>query len=386
MRGTIIKNEGVRGTTYTAMVRVPDTVTGEPKLKKKTFKKSGDADKWLIDTVNSVNNNSYIEPKKQTVKEYLTKWLENYGEHNLAPSTLESYKNIINNHLIPVLGAIPLQKLLPAHLQDYYSQALKGGRIDDKKKLGRALSPTTVLYHHRVIREALNHAMKSGILNRNVADMVKPPRKAKKEIQVLPEGDIGKLLDLFKGGYLYLPVYLALMTGMRAGEILAIRWADVDLKKGVININQSLRQRKVGQPEFQQPKTVGSRRTVEISPLVVKTLKKHFTEQQVDKFAFKDNYAKYNLVCCLQNGEPIHPGTLASRYYKITQAANIKINFHALRHSHATFLLKENISPKIVAERLGHSTTRLTMDTYSHVMPGMQKEAAKKLEKRLFGK
>lgn len=315
MRGRIVKNEGKRGITNSAIVDIgPDPVTGDRKRKKETFKTKKEAERWLNDTINKVNNDTYIEPQKQTVGEYLKRWLDSYGEQNLASSTLESYQNIIINHLIPVLGAVPLQKLLPAHLQDYYAQALKGGRVDTKKKLGRALSPTTVLYHHRVIRETLNHAMKSGIINRNVADMVEPPRKVKAEIQVLPEDDTFKLLDLFKGSYLYMPVYLAIMTGMRAGEILALRWSDIDLKKGVINISQSLRQRKVGQPEFQQPKTAGIRRVVEISPLVVAALKKHKAVQIKERMAYGEGYAEYNLICCLQDGQPIHPGTLASRY------------------------------------------------------------------------
>ncbi|OPY57027.1 MAG: site-specific tyrosine recombinase XerC [Pelotomaculum sp. PtaU1.Bin035] len=123
---------------------------------------------------------------------------------------------------------------------------------------------------------------------------------------------------------------------------------------------------------------------MELSPKVTKALKDYKTAQAKEKLAQGENYAKYNLVCCLSNGQPIHPGTLASRFYKITRAANMTINFHGLRHCHATFLLKAGVSPKIVAERLGHSTTRLTLDTYSHVVPGMQKEAALKLEQRLF--
>lgn len=387
MRGSIKKNEGKRGVSYTVVVDVDkDPVNGDRKQCKKTFNKKSDAEKWLADTIAAVNKGTYIEPQKQTIGEYLNKWLDTYGRQNLAPSTFESYQNIITNHLIPVLGAVPLQKLLPSHLQDYYAQALRGGRVDNKKKMGRALSPTTVLYHHRVIREALNHAMKSGLLNRNIADMVEPPRKVKKEMQVLQEEDITKLLNLFKEGYLYMPVYLALMTGMRAGEILALRWDNVDLEKGIINITQSLRQRKAGEPEFQQPKTAGSRRAIEVSPIVIKALKKHKAAQAKDKFSCGEGYAKHNLICCLQDGQPIHPGTLASRYYKITRKAGIQIKFHGLRHSHATFLLKDNTNPKIVAERLGHSTTRLTLDTYSHVTPGMQKEAALKLEERLFKK
>lgn len=240
MRGTIIKNEGKRGNTYTVMV---DVGTESRKQKKMTFKTKKEAEKWLNETVAALDKGTYIEPVKTTLAEYLKKWLDTYGKQNLATSTYESYENIINKHLIPVLGTIPLQKLLPAHLQDYYSQALKEGRIDSKKAMGRALSPTTVLYHHRVIREALNHALKSGLVSRNVADAVEPPRKVKHDLRVLPEEDIPKLLNLFKDSYLYVPVYLAVMTGMRAGEILALKWENIDLKEGIININSTFSHR-----------------------------------------------------------------------------------------------------------------------------------------------
>ena len=387
MRGRIVKNEGLRGVSYTVIVDVGvDPVTGARKQKKMTLRTKKEAEKWLADTIAEVNQGVYIEPQKQTMGEYLNKWLDTYGRQNLATSTLESYQNIVTNHLVPVLGGVPLQKLLPAHLQEYYAQALQCGRVDNKKGLGRALSATTVLYHHRVIREALNHAMKSGILNRNIADMVEPPRKVRGETEYLPEEDVPKLLNLFKDKYLYMPVYLGIMTGARAGEILALRWKDIDLARGVINLSQSLRQRKTGQPEFQQPKTPRSKRAIEITPLVVKVLKEHRVTQGKNRLAHGEGYAEYNLVCCLQNGQPIHPGTLASRYYKITRKAGINVKFHGLRHSHATYLLQAGVSPKVVAERLGHSTTRLTLDTYSHVVPGMQREAAIRLEERLFGK
>ena len=386
MRGRIIKNEGKRGTSYTVTVDVGvDPVTGARKQKKMTLRTKKEAEKWLADVIAEVNQGVYIEPQKQTMGEYLNKWLDTYGRQNLAASTLESYQNIIINHVIPVLGSVPLQKLLPVHLQDYYSQALEGGRVDNKKVLGRALSTTTILCHHRVIREALNHALRAGILNRNVADMVTPPRRDKVETRYLPEEDVPRLLALFKGGYLYMPVYLALMTGARMGEILGLRWKDIDLARGIINITQSLRLRKAGQPQFQQPKTPRSKRVIEVTPLVIKALKEHKLSQGKERLVHGEGYASHGLVCCLQDGQPIHLGTLSSRYCKLTRKAGINVKFHGLRHSHATYLLQAGVNPKVVAERLGHSTTRITLDVYSHVIPGMQREAAVRLEERLFG-
>ncbi|MCL5289758.1 MAG: site-specific integrase [Firmicutes bacterium] len=387
MRGRVCKYKGRKGDTYYIVYDLPrDPVTGERRQKKVSgFNTKKEAEAELARLVNQSVGGIYIEPSELDVGSYLESWLETYGRSNLASSTFESYQNIINKHLKPRIGGIPLQKLQPVHLQVYYSKCLAGGRVDNKKSAGLALSPTTVLFHHRVIREALHHAMRLGLVDRNVADAAIPPRKAKKEMQVLPEEDIQKLLDLFRGSYLYMPVYLAVLTGMRAGEILALSWRNVDLKSGTINITQSLRQRKVGHPEFQQPKTAGSRRAVEISPMVVKALKDHKVLQAKEKLA-SGSYKDYSLVCALPDGGPIHPGTLASRFYAVTRKAGISLRFHDLRHCHATFLLKAGVNPKIVAERLGHSSIRLTLDTYSHVVPGMQRKAALELEERLFGR
>lgn len=386
MRGRVCKYEGKRGDNYYIVYDLPrDPVTGERRQKKVSgFRTKREAEAELARLVNQSVAGDYIEPQTLTIGEYLDSWLESYGRTNLAPSTYESYQNIINNHLRVKIGNIPLQKLQPVHLQVYYSKALAGGRADNKKSLGTSLSPTTVLFHHRVIREALHHAVRLGLVDRNVADAAIPPRKAHNEMQVLPEEEIQKFLGLFKGSYLYMPVYLALMTGMRAGEILALTWQNVDLKNGIINVKQSLRQRKVGRPEFQRPKTKGSRRAVEISPMVIKVLKEHKVMQAKEKLA-STGYKSFNLICAKPDGGPINPGSMSGRFYKTTRRAGISLRFHDLRHCHATYLLKAGVNPKIVSERLGHSSVRQTLDIYSHVIPGMQREAALGLEERLFG-
>lgn len=387
MRGKVNKYKGKGGESYYIIYDLPrDPVTGKRRQKTvRGFKTRKEAESELARLISQQCYGDYIEPHNKTLGEYLDEWLEFYGLHNLAPSTFESYRNIIVNHVKPAIGNIPLQKLQPIHIQNYYAKALSRGRADNKSDKGRSLSPTTVLFHHRVIREALQHALGLQLVSRNVADLVKPPRKTRYEMKVLPEEEIAKLLDLFKNSYLYMPVYLAIVTGMRAGEILALQWRDIDLKEGVINVRHTLRQRKAGKPEFLQPKTGKSRRPVEISPLVVRALKEHKAAQARERLSFGEGYAEYNMVCSRKDGNPIHPGSLASRFHAITRRAGFKIRFHDLRHCHATYLLKDRVSPKIVAERLGHSTTRLTLDIYSHVIPGMQREAAMRIEERLFG-
>jgi integrase len=229
----------------------------------------------------------------------------------------------------------------------------------------------------------LEQAVKLLLINRNPADYVDAPKKEKKEIVVLSEQEVKLLLDAVKDSYLYMPVFLAIYTGMRMGEILGLTWQDVDLNRGVIQVKQNLYQRTPGEPLFKRPKTPGSRRTIDISPIVVKTLREHKKNQAKERLAWGEGYKNYNLVCCLQNGDTINPPTLSSRFRKIAQRLGLFVTFHGLRHVHAALLLKINTPPKIVSERLGHSQISITQDLYSHVMPGMQKEAARQLEELL---
>lgn len=386
MRGTIIKNEGKRGITYSAMVRVPDPSTGDKILKKKTFKKKGDADNWLAETIAAVKKGTYFEPTKMTVGEWLLDWLKTYGKQNLSPTSYNWYKLTIEKHLIPALGAIPLSELKPKHIKDYHNKALEGGRIDKKKSLGRNLSPTTVKNHHAILRKALQTAYELEMIFRNPADIAKPPKKAKHEMKFLPVEDAGKIIYLFKDSYMHMPVFLAVMTGARRAEILALRWSDVDLKKGVAYIGRTIYSAGKGDLQFKDPKNKTSNRSVNLSAHVIKTLKRHKTAQKKSMLSFGKKQTEKDLICSLQNGDPIVPATVTKRFQEATEAAGYKITFHHLRHAHASYLLKQKIHPKVVAERLGHSTISTTLDIYSHIAPTLQQEAADSLEELLLKK
>jgi integrase len=221
---------------------------------------------------------------------------------------------------------------------------------------------------------------------RNPADIAKPPKKAKHEIKFLPVEDANKIIDLFKGGYMYMPVFLAVMTGARRSEILALRWSDVDLKKGIVNIGRSIYSAGKGELLFKEPKNKTSMRAVNISAEVVNTLKKHKAAQKKSLLSFGKKQDDNVLICSLQDGRAIVPATVTKRFQDRTEAAGYKVTFHQLRHAHASFLLKQGIHPKVVAERLGHSTISTTLDIYSHVAPTLQQEAADQLEAILFKK
>ena len=391
-RGRIEKVEGKRGNYYKIIVEMgKDPVSGERRRKTENIKGKKEAEKRLAELIRAVDTGMLTDPKKMTVAQYLDYWMVTYCKMNLAPSTFSSYSQIVKNHLKPALGRLAIDKLLPTNIQSYYSEALKGGRKGNHGEKGPGLSPTTVLYHHRVLREALQHAVRRQLIARNPADAVMPPKKVRPEMTVFTEDEIAKLLDKLRLTYLYMPTYLAVATGMRAGEILGLSWADVDLpdreeeEGGAITVRRSLNHFKKGQePVFGEPKTAGSKRRVELFPQAVRELRRYKKEQNEQRLAAGEVWQNYNLVCCYANGAPINPASFARAFRGRTRELNIVGRFHDLRHSHATFLLKHGIHPKVVAERLGHTQIGITMDIYSHVLPSMQKQAAEIIGDHLF--
>ncbi|MDZ4042529.1 MAG: tyrosine-type recombinase/integrase [Eubacteriales bacterium] len=383
-RGRITKREGKHGVSYDLVVEVgTDPLTGKRRRKVEAFRGTKkDAEKRLAELIRAVDTGSYCDPGKLTVANYLRRWMDTH-KVNLAPSTLRCYTVALDKHIIPGLGSAALQKLTPIMIQEFYTRDLEGGRKDNKKSTGRGLSTTTVSMHHRILRKALADAVRWQMIARNPADLVSPPKRAKKDITVPTEAEVKALLGAAQGEYLHMPIYMAVYTGMRLGEVLGLRWEDVDLPNQVISVRQSLYQRKQGDPLFKAPKTKGSTRTIDVGAAVVRALKAHKKEQSKQRMLAGQMWQEYNLVCCLQNGQPIHPPTVGSRIRDLANNLDAEFSFHDLRHFHASILLKQGVHPKIVSERLGHSQISITMDTYSHLLPNVQRKAADLLDEAL---
>lgn len=378
MKGSLVQ----RGSHWYAVLDLPRGPDGRRRQKwhKLTATGKREAQKELAKLLADLARGTYIEPGKLTVGEYLEKWLADYARVNVSAKTLERYEGIVRQHLIPNLGSYPISKLQPLHIQEYYSRALRGGRLDGRPG---TLSPTTVLHHHRVLREALAQAVRWQIIPRNPADAVEPPRPAKKEMQVLTAEQIVRVLEAARGTYLYIPILLATATGMRRGEILALRWQDVDLAAGTISVVRSLEQTKAGL-SFKEPKTARSRRVVVLPTFAVEALRKHRIRQVEQRLQVGPAWQDHGLVCCREDGTPIRPDSITVLYKAVLRRAGVpRVRFHDLRHSHATLLLGQGVHPKVVSERLGHSQIAVTMDLYSHVSLPMQQEAVQKLDNLL---
>lgn len=234
-----------------------------------------------------------------------------------------------------------------------------------------------MVHHHRLLRQALQQAIRWQLLARNPADAVQPPRPRRKEIRALTEDETAKLLTESKARWLYMPILIAATTGLRRGEVLAVRWADIDLEAKTLAVRRSLEQTAEGL-SFKEPKTSRSRRVVALLDLTVDALRKHRTSQARERLAAGSAYLDLDLACCAGDGRPWLPSSLTHAFTTLASRIGLDgLRFHDLRHTHATQLLRQGVHPKIVSERLGHSTVGITLDVYSHVLPDMQQEAAK---------
>lgn len=378
MQGSIQKRTGKRGVSWTVVY--DDPTAAHRRQRRKTFKTKREATAFLTQTLHQIQTGGFIEPRAITTGEYLDYWLETYALHNVRPTTYRSYEQVIRLHAKPALGTVLLQKLQPAHLQLLYSDKLTNGRADGNG----GLAPRTVQYLHRILREALNQALKWQMVNRNVADATEPPRAARAQVTVWNDEQVRTFLGATEHDY-YAPVWhVALTTGLRRGELLGLRWQDVDFEDGVLRVRQSLVEVN-GTPLFQEPKTKSGRRTVALFPVTLSELRAHRTRQLQHRLAIGPAWEDHDLVFANADGRPVYPANLARHFRRRMKELQLPtIPFHSLRHTHATLMLRDGMHVKVMSERLGHSSIAITLDTYQHVLPDMQRQALELMNTSIF--
>ncbi|MFC1893066.1 tyrosine-type recombinase/integrase [Chloroflexota bacterium] len=368
MRGHIVK----RGkNSYSIKVSVGKDATGKYKYQWTTVKGTKkEAEKRLGEILHQLDTGTFMKPAKTTVADYLSKWLADYAKVKLSPRGFERYRDIIRQHLIPAFGDICLTQLKAEHVQRHYTAKLNNG-----------LSAGTVRYHHAVIHKALQTALKWGLVNRNVADGVDVPPIRRTQMQTWDDDGVTQFLESAKESPYYALFYTALFTGMRRSELLGLSWQDVDLLLSQLSITRSLHHLKDGSYVFTEPKSAKSRRTIALSPSAILLLKEHKEKQRLESAMLGVPLRDNGLVFSTLEGKPLRPNTITRAWVMLTDKAGVKpIRLHDARHTHASIMLKQGVHPKIVQERLGHSSIEMTLDIYSHVMPGLQEAAAKRFD------
>lgn len=345
------------------------TVTGTKK----------DAERELARLAHSLNTGEYVEPNKLTVGEYLQRWLADYAKPNTSTRTYERYAEIVRANINPVLGHHKLTVLQPLHIQDFYSQALVSGRRHGPG----GLSAQTVLHFHRLLHGALRQAVRWQLLVRNPVEAVEPPRATRREMRVLTEAETAQLLTVAEGTRVYVPVLVGVTTGMRRGEIVALTWPDVDMQAATLTVTKSIEQSKSGLA-IKSTKTAKGRRTITLPSITVEALRRHKADQGRERLRLGPAYQDQDWVCADPDGSVWKPDSLSAAFQLLLRNHNLtRIRFHDLRHTHASQLLQQGVHPKVVAERLGHSTIVVTLDTYSHVVPGLQEQVARQIDQVL---
>jgi integrase len=319
-----------------------------------------------------------ITAPKQTLAQFLFEWLENSQKQSVRPRTYERYEELVRLHIVPALGRHELQKLSAQHLQAFYA-----------KKAEEGLSATTINHFHNVLHKALDTAVKWNLVARNVCDLVSPPRRKQFEVHPLTLEQVHKLLTVVDGHEMEALFKLALATGLRRGELMGLKWQDINVDAGVLQVRRILSRVPSKMPGKgyveAEPKTQKSRRSVVIAPFALEALTQHRERQLEAKLKARDAWQEHDYVFCTSIGTHLNPTRdMLDQLKALLKKAELPdIRFHDLRHSAATLLLSVGVHPKVVQEILGHSQISITMDVYSHVLPGMQQDAMSRLNDAL---
>jgi integrase len=355
-----------------------DPATGKRKIATATVRgMRKEAEKELRRLLHTLDTGEHVEPNRITVQAWLSTWLDTVRAE-VSPKTVERYGDIVRGFLIPAIGNLMLNKLTAAHIQAAYNRWAETGRRDGKEG---GLSPRTRRHIHRILKSALSRAVKQQLVARNPAALIdRLPKVEHQEITALSAEQSQRLLVAIGRTRVYWPVLIALATGMRRGEILALRWRNADLDRGSIRVVESLEQTKAGL-RFKSPKTEKTR-VITLPGFAIDELRRLKRQQAEELLALGVRQDGNTLVCARADGEPMQPRSLTHEFtHLMARTKDLpRARFHDLRHSHATQLLLAGVHPKIAQERLGHSTITTTLDLYSHVTETMQEDAAAKID------
>ena len=373
MKGSVTKIAGKTGTSWAGIVDLPpDPVTGKRRQKRVTAKTRRECEEKIRALLDQVDDGEAVGHEKLTLAEFAAQWLEAV-EPSLRPSTFRRYADMLRVHILPQLGTRQLAKLTPADLQRFYANRLAYG-----------LSATSVHHLHVMLHRVLKQAERWGMVSRNVGSMVDAPRRTFPEITTWNLEQVNRFFAVSDRHDLAALWRLALLTGMRRGELLGLKWEDLDLDRGTLAVRRTLSRGKEGRWELGQPKTAAGRRSIALPASCVSSLRKHRARQNEERLRLGELWEDHGFVFTNRTGNMLHVNSLSQAFGKLTADSGLPvIRFHDLRHTSATLLLAQGVHPKIVQERLGHADITMTLNRYSHVTPDMQRMAADTLDAAL---
>ena len=322
------------------------------------------AETRLAELLNQMDTGGFIKPTKETFGSFLQRYLDDYISTQIRATTLEAYQQR-GKHLIDGLGHIPVSELREEHIHKYYREKSK------------TLSPGTLIKHHNLLRSALSQGVIWRTLTRNVAEAVKPPKVSRKEMRALTGPEVHRMLEACEDTAWHSIFHTLTWTGLRRSELLGLRWKDVDLILASLRVVQSVQRLNTGEFIVQEPKTASGRRTIALSPASCLVLREHREKQEADATLLGRQLAEDDLVFSHPDGSPRDPSTLTLAFRRLTRRIGLDgVRLHDLRHTMASLYLEQGVNPKTVAERLGHASVTITLDLYSHCLPGVQEAAA----------
>ena len=372
MAGQIIKRSE---NTWVIRIYLGRDERGKRKYRNKTFHGTKkDAQKYLTAKLREKDLGILIEPTFLTLNEFLDRWLETAVKPRVSLRTADNYRFLLQKYIREPLGGYRLENLQTLDIQKVYAEMQASG-----------LSARTVKHAHITLQDALKQAVKWNLLQKNVAEFCELPKVIRKEKRVLSPSEAKRFLEVSNEMPKGLIFEFALLSGMRPEEYLGLQWKDLDFERFTAQVRRAL-VRHNGVWTFEQPKTAKSNRIVSLPKSLMVKLKTHKRMQNERRLKYGLVWENHDLIFCCREGTPHGLRNITYRYFRpiLEKAGLPQIRLYDLRHTHATLLLIAEENPKIVAERLGHSSVVLTLDTYSHVLPTMQKNAVEKLDKMLY--
>ena len=322
-----------------------------------------------------IENETYVKEKDILFKDFIIDYLELIAKPSVRPSTFNGYEKVVESRLIKKFGHLKIKNFNPVMISKYYTELLKEG-----------LTQEYIQYIHSILKMAAKTAVEWKYLKNNFMDNVKAPKRVKKKVETWSVDECNLFLDRMRQQkeHIFMMYCLAIYTGMRRGEILGLRWKDIDFERKRIYVEHSLYYIAGEGLVLQQPKTTSGKRNISITNDVIEELKTYRIKKQAQLLKVGMKLNEEHFVVSAYGGEPVNPNTIHKQFlYDIKLAGSKRIRFHDLRHTHATIMLEIGESPKVVSERLGHANVSITLDKYSHVTPNLQTESAENFAKAL---